>query len=172
MGIKTTAAVVAIGMVALSVPARAATFTVQVVESGLSAEYAVLEASSAWEAGLMDALFDAGHIVSNAPVLRAEADWVLGDEDMNLAREGGADYLLLARLEYEPTEMESTAPADGAEPARVSPRRATLSLVAVTPRRLVAEKTVESLEASSSGTVDQNRARELAREMTRCLKDR
>ncbi len=170
MDVKTAMAIAAFGWAALSVPAAAATVSVQVVECGLAGEHPVPEASSAWEAGLMDALFDAGHIVSNAPVLRTEDGWVLEEEDVDLAREGGADYLLLARLEYD--EVATEPVVAGTEPARVSPRRVTLSLIAVSPRRLVKEKLIPSLETSSSGTVDQDRARNLARELTLGLKDR
>jgi hypothetical protein len=51
----------------------------------------------------MDVFFDAGFIVSNAPVLRLEnkpSNEILRFVDMQQARRAGIDYLLIAQLDF------------------------------------------------------------------------
>ncbi len=162
--------VTALTLVALAVSVPAATVSVQVVESGLPTDATVPEASSAWEAGLLDVCFDAGHIVSNAPILRVPENWSPDDATLAAAREGGADFLILALLEYDPALAGHTS-ADGSA-VRRSPLRVICRLLAVHPRRQIAEKTLADLEASSSGAVDQGRARDLAQPLLQVMKDR
>jgi hypothetical protein len=74
---------------------------------------AVFESSLLWETGLFDVCFEAGHIVSNSPVLRMNraggADFpgkeaprgeFPGELLPDLEAAGGADYLILALLAY------------------------------------------------------------------------
>jgi hypothetical protein len=116
-------------------PASAATISFLVVETGL-AEGTAAESSSIWESGLMDVFFDAGHIVSNAPVLRlsGEPDKPLPDEargSFDEALEGGADFFVLALLEFQ-------GPRDNPKPRRVS-----LRLFTTRPCRFIYEEQVD-----------------------------
>ena len=85
---------------------KAANVSVLVVETGLSFEVGTNQHSGLWEDGLLDVFFDAGHIVSNAPILRIEAKPALGgipeeaEGDFEEAIEGGADFFILAFLDY------------------------------------------------------------------------
>jgi hypothetical protein len=88
-----------------ALPLGAATVSVLVIEAGLPAESAANQYSGLWESGLLDVFFDAGHIVSNAPVMRLEyfPQEVFPDEaqkDLDEAIEGGMDYIVIALLEY------------------------------------------------------------------------
>ena len=82
---------------------NAATISVLIVEGGLGEESARAEASSAWEGGFMDALFDAGHIACNAELVRQSTS-VLPPPSFGWseAQEGGADYLAVILLNYVP----------------------------------------------------------------------
>jgi hypothetical protein len=76
-----------------------------VVETGLAEESARPQSSLLWENGLMDVFFDAGHIVSNAPIMRIPEKTTekLPDpvrSELDEARNGGADYFILVLLEY------------------------------------------------------------------------
>jgi hypothetical protein len=86
-------------------PLPAATVSFLVVETGLSHEMGNSVYSNLWESGLLDVFFEAGHIVSNAPIKRLDKkpqkpfpDEVRGDLDD--AAEGGAEYFILAFLDY------------------------------------------------------------------------
>jgi hypothetical protein len=84
----------------------AATVSFLIIEKGLSAESARPESSFYWESGMMDAFFDAGHIVSNAPIIRIkdkQADSALPREarrELDEARLGGADFFVVVTLDY------------------------------------------------------------------------
>jgi len=76
-----------------------------VVEAGLLPGSEAAEYSNVWEGGLMGAFFDAGHIVSNSPVMRIEklsASTLPAEvkRDYADAYTGGADYFILAVLEF------------------------------------------------------------------------
>jgi hypothetical protein len=83
-----------------SIPA--ATVSVLVIEIGSTGNTGI---AGLWETGIMDVLFDMGHIVSNAPVLRvaqldegempAEARRGFEEADIN-----GVDYFIIAELSY------------------------------------------------------------------------
>jgi hypothetical protein len=88
---------------------KAATVSFLVVETGLSAEAGANQHSGLWESGLLDVFFEAGHIVSNAPVLRIFESPVtdLPEEagtDLDEAREGGVEFFILALLDYDASE--------------------------------------------------------------------
>jgi hypothetical protein len=97
---------------------------------------AAYESSLIWETCLLDVLFEAGHIVSNAPVRRLELP---GDGDfpgelgpaLEEARSGGADYIILALLRYPPIPDR-----------RTRPEWAGLRLYDLRPYRLVHERTL------------------------------
>jgi len=84
----------------------AANISVLVMELGENREnmgpnqYAYL-----WENGLLDALFDSGHIVTNSPHVQIEAKPsrdipVEAERDLRSAREGGMDFFLIALIDY------------------------------------------------------------------------
>jgi hypothetical protein len=87
-------------------PLSAATVSFLVIETGLPSESGINQYSDLWESGLLDVFFESGHIVSNAPVLRldyapgeafpAEAREALGE-----ALDGGAEFFIIALLEYQ-----------------------------------------------------------------------
>jgi hypothetical protein len=83
----------------------AATVSFLVVETGLAEESVRPQSSLLWENGLMDVFFDAGHIVSNAPIMRIPGKTTekLPDpvrNELDQARNGGADYFIVVLLEY------------------------------------------------------------------------
>jgi len=87
---------------------HAATVSLLIVEGGLGEDISRIEASSAWEGGFMDALFDAGHIACNANMVRQEAgDLPPPGFGWSEAMEGGADFLALVLLKYVPVPQAS-----------------------------------------------------------------
>ena len=101
-------------LVLFSLPAATVSFLV--IETGLPSGSASPESSSLWESALMDAFFDAGHIVSNAPIMRMESgirDRESGEKfpaeaqsEFDQARMGGSEYFIVAVLEYPDTNYE------------------------------------------------------------------
>jgi hypothetical protein len=94
-------------MIVLSIAAvlPAATVSFLVIETGLPMEAAANEHSGLWESGLLDVFFEAGHIVSNAPILRLDKKPVKPfpeefEDEFNEAAAGGAEYFILAELDY------------------------------------------------------------------------
>jgi hypothetical protein len=87
--------------------AHAATVSFLVIETGVSGEAPAKQHSGIWESGLMDVFFEAGHIVSNAPILRLD-NKPLPDRfpqeaagDLQEAARGGAEYFIIAQLDYD-----------------------------------------------------------------------
>ncbi|MDR2053205.1 MAG: hypothetical protein LBP80_07310 [Treponema sp.] len=118
-------------------PVSAYTVSFIVVETGLPEEQGVCEYSILWESGLLDVFFDAGHIVSNAPVLRlskvpAKQFPDEAVESLNEANTGGADYFVLALLDY----RGSGAP-DISTP---KPKQVSLRLFKTSPFRFIGEE--------------------------------
>jgi hypothetical protein len=83
------------------------------------------ESSALWETCLLDVFFEAGHVVSNSPILRLSgaADSPGGDESggefppalrsgLEEAILGGAGYLILVRLSYPPGTDPKTKPEE------------------------------------------------------------
>jgi len=76
-----------------------------VVEEGIRPGTDAGNYSSVWEDGLMSAFFDAGHIVSNSPIMRIEqlSQQELPNEikiDYTDAERGGADFFIVAVLAF------------------------------------------------------------------------
>ncbi|MDR1144012.1 MAG: hypothetical protein LBK77_07330 [Spirochaetaceae bacterium] len=133
----------------------AATVSVIVVETGLPPGTGQAESSSVWESGVMDALFDAGHIVSNAPIMRLKT--LPGTEisadlrrEFDEARLGGADYLVLVVLAYP-------------ENAPEHPREVFMRLYSVSSGKIVQEISVTSAAWESSGQEFQDAKRNAGR---------
>ncbi|GHU68171.1 hypothetical protein FACS189447_10650 [Spirochaetia bacterium] len=86
-------------------PLHASMISFLVVETGLVEGNNAGEYSTLWEDGLMGAFFEAGYIVSNGTIIRLEKSpsKIFPDEvedDYYDAAAGGADYFVLALLEY------------------------------------------------------------------------
>jgi hypothetical protein len=114
---------------------QAATVSFLVIETGLPAETEASQHSSLWESGLLDVFFEAGHIVSNAPIMRLSGKpaKVFPDEakaDLDEALEGGAEYFILALLDY-----ASSAAADIQKPTNIA-----LRLFKTKPHKLIFEQ--------------------------------
>jgi hypothetical protein len=130
-------------------PLSGAAVSVIVVESGLHTELPGSESSNLWESGLMNALFDGGHIVSNVPITRSGEEFNQGEfpeelnSELNEALEGGMEYILLAFLDY-----EGYAEADIPRPTRIS-----LKLFKVRPLKLIIEQQYRGTNFKSPGDV-------------------
>ena len=98
---------------------NAATVSFLVVETGLPPGKGCTPSAMVWESGFMDAFFDAGHIVSNAPCTQinsaydANADKASSralprevNSDFDQARIGGADFFVLVILDYKDGSTE------------------------------------------------------------------
>jgi len=76
-----------------------------VIETGLPDNGQVNNNSILWENAFMDVFFDAGYIVSNAPVLRLEEKpkgEILRHVNILEAKNAGIDFLLIAQLDFNP----------------------------------------------------------------------
>ncbi|MDR1105336.1 MAG: hypothetical protein LBL44_03165 [Treponema sp.] len=116
---------------------EAATVSFMVVETGLSPEDGINTCSSLWENGLLDVFFDAGHIVSSAPMLRLKdkPGGELPDEakdDIAEAAEGGMDFFIVAILEYHS--------GSGTETGNTKPRQVSLRVFTTSPCRMLFEQ--------------------------------
>jgi hypothetical protein len=130
------------------IPVSAHTVSFVVVETGLPPEQGATSYSNFWESGLLDAFFDAGHIVSNGPVLRLDApsEKRFPDEaaqSLNEANEGGADYFILALLDYQST---GTSRAAALKPGQIS-----LRVFKTTPFRFIREEKFTGTKAAQAG---------------------
>jgi hypothetical protein len=87
--------------ISLTFSVSAAMVSFYVIETGLNEEGEGRQ-SVLWENAFMDVFFDAGYIISNAPVLRLEKKpsdilQVINIEEAGLS---GIDYMLIVLLEY------------------------------------------------------------------------
>ena len=120
-----------------TLPVSAHTISVMVVETGLRGPFPGA-ASKHWESGFMDALFNAGHIVSNEPIIRInpkpegelprEIQWAF-----EAAVEGQADYFVLLLLDYQ----------GFTDPRSPAPRQISLKIYQVNPYEFVLEQEYE-----------------------------
>jgi len=102
-----------------------------IIESGLPSEGFKNQYSQSWENAFFDVFFDAGYIVCNSPMIRVATMPKMSLEkfvknDVDEAREGGADYFLVAQLNF----------SDGSP----APLEISLALFNVTPFRLIKER--------------------------------
>jgi hypothetical protein len=91
----------------LVLSAQATMISICVIETGISPEGPKTPNAMQWENALLDVFFDAGYIVTNAPMMRLEEKpkvdiKTVAIQDMNDAVEGGANYFLIAQLDYIP----------------------------------------------------------------------
>jgi hypothetical protein len=94
-------------------------------------------------------VFDAGHIVSNAPVLRLSASPAKqfpdeAVESLNEANAGGADYFVLALLDY----RGSGAPDTSTVP---KPKQVSLRLFRTSPFRFIGEEKFTGPQKAAPG---------------------
>jgi hypothetical protein len=86
----------------------AANVSVLVVETGILDGIPLeIQRTREWESGLMNVFFEKGHVVSNADTFALASKPAGRFPDgfgyvLELAEEGGVDFLVLAFLEYEP----------------------------------------------------------------------
>jgi len=87
--------------ISLTFSVSAAMVSFYVIETGVNEE-ADSKYSQLWESAFMDVFFDAGYIISNAPVLRLEKSPsnILQVVDIKEAGVGGIDYMLIVLLDY------------------------------------------------------------------------
>jgi hypothetical protein len=116
-------------------PLPAATVSFLVIETGLPQEMGHNVYSGLWESGLFDVFFEAGHIVSNAPIKRLDVkpQKSFPDEargDLNEAADGGAKYFILVLLDYPQAEANETP----------KPRNISLKVFQVSPHKLLHEQ--------------------------------
>lgn len=139
-------------LLCFSSAAWSANVFVRMYETGVAAEDPAIESSSAWEDGLLGALFDSGHIVSNADIVRLEVP-ELPQTGVGLAEAlaGGAEYVIDVELEY-----------GAATGSRRSPSTAHYRL-SDSRGATIRTGTTSKLPATNSGTEDEQNAREIAR---------
>ncbi len=168
MGFPARLMALCVSCLVCSLPLAAATVCVCVLESGLPEEAAPAEASSAWEAGLMAALFDAGHIVTNAALVRVQASaeglFTLPERRFGAlaAKDGGAEILSVVVLDY----------GYAADATRPSPRNVAYRVLDVESGSVLAEGMKERNVTTDSATEEAREAGELARIMMTRLKER
>jgi hypothetical protein len=128
---------------------RAFGFTLSflVIETGLGEEGPHPAASLVWEDRLLADFFDAGHIVSNAPILRLPEDPGTdfpgaAGEDFAEAAAGGADFFVMALLDYQ----------DAPDKGELKPRRVSLRIFRVDPRELMYRRDYTGEEPSGGDT--------------------
>jgi hypothetical protein len=144
---------------ALAVSAHGATVSFMVIETGIREEIPTADSSRLWEYALLDVFFDTGHIVSNAPILRVseKPQKNLPDEarePLNEALEGGAEFFVVAVLDYQ-------NPAQGGS-ADLQPRNISLRLFQTTPYRFLYSREYAP-DLSLAGKDEISNARDLAR---------
>ena len=123
----------AVLLMVLTFPLSASMVSFLVVETGINEEAISVPYTNLWEGGLMDVFFDAGHIVTNSPAGRMEkrpSQDISGfvEEDFRDAVSGGADYFVLAFLEFQKRGE------------RAVPVRITLKLYKTDTKRLIFEQ--------------------------------
>jgi hypothetical protein len=149
----------------LALPLSAATVSFLVIETGLREEWGNTGYSALWENSLLDVFFEAGHIVSNAPLMRlsripAEDFPQEALADFTEAAEGGAEFFILARLDYR------SSPAGG----EFAPWNIVLRVYRTRPYGLVHEERLLSLEASAAKD-ESARANQTVRRLIPYIKD-
>jgi hypothetical protein len=140
-------------------PLSAANISFLVIETGVREDGRVNESSTIWENGLMDVFFDAGHIVTNAPILRLNKNPPVefpgeARKDLDEALLGGAEFFILAMLDY-----QGISPAANSV---INPRSVSLRLFSINPYKILYERTYPagtSLQKNDRFSYAQNAAR-------------
>lgn len=88
-----------------SFPLGAATVSVLIMETGMSADNPNGQYAIVWENSLLEVFFDMGHIVSNSPIMQI-TEKPAGDfpdeayRDYGDAHNGGMEYFIIAIVDY------------------------------------------------------------------------
>ena len=109
-----------------------------IVETGLQDNGRENQYSVLWENAFLDVFFDAGFIVSNAPILRLESkpeNNILRHINMAEVRNAGIDYVLIAQLDFD----ENPAPSE-----------IFFYIYKVNPRELVVERQINAKQHRAS----------------------
>jgi hypothetical protein len=153
----------------LSCPLFAATVSFLVIETGLRETPGTSETprgySALWEDSLLDVFFEAGHIVSNAPVMRLSRFPVedFPEEalaDLTEATEGGAEFFILAQLDYLSVQTNT-------EPV---PQNIALRVYRTRPYAMVHEERLNGLGASTAKD-ESARAKQIVSRLIPHIKD-
>jgi hypothetical protein len=126
----------------------AATVSFYVVEAGINEE-ADKRVSELWETAFMDVFFDAGYIISNAPIMRIEKSPsnILQIIDFKEASVCGIDYMLIVLLDY--------------KVGQPSPEEVSFYIYKVTKREKVLERKIQQKQVPLKD--DYNNMKSIAR---------
>jgi len=108
--LKRVVIVIIIG-ISLIFSVGAATVSFYVIETGAKEDFDIKEPQSIlWENAFMDVFFDAGYIISNAPIMYLEKrpSDVLQVVDIEEAVACGIDYMLIVLLDYKKELKDSS----------------------------------------------------------------
>jgi hypothetical protein len=152
----------------LSVSAQAATVSFMVIETGIREEIPTVDSSRLWEYALLDVFFDTGHIVSNAPIVRVaeKPQKNLPDEAralMDEALEGGAEFFILAVLDYQNTPQAGTG--------QLQPRSISLRLFQTAPYRFLYSQEYNAKDFRAAEKDEISNAMNIARTIATHLRD-
>jgi hypothetical protein len=119
-------------------PLMAATVSVLVIETGLPTGKGQSPSASVWESGVMDAFFDAGFIVSNAPCIQLDKPPAshLPVEARRYYEEailGGADFFVIVHLDY-PIQNDASA---STVPIKELPKSVSIAVFNISSSELV-----------------------------------
>ncbi|MDR3124088.1 MAG: hypothetical protein LBU16_09975 [Treponema sp.] len=152
---------------ALAVGAHGATVSFVVIETGIREEIPAVDSSRLWEQALLDVFFNAGHIVSNAPILRVaeKPRKNLPDEARALleeALEGGAEFFVVAALDYQPPSQAET---------ELQPRSISLRLFKTAPYRFLYSREYTAHDLRLAGKDEIGNAMNVVRAIATHLRD-
>ena len=108
--------IIAVLFAVLVIPVSASVVSFLLVETGLRDGAPETQYTSLWEDGLMNAFFDAGHVVTNSLITRMERrperDLTgIIEVDFREAASGGAEFFILGFLDYR-TQEGRLVPSD------------------------------------------------------------
>jgi hypothetical protein len=131
---------------AAALPLSAVTVSFLVIETGINAEGNINEHSFLWENSLMNEFFEAGYIVTNAPILRLPGKPAKefpdeAREELTEAAESGTEYFIVAMLDYPP-------PVNDRKPR---PQKVSLRLFKINPYKFIYEQQLVDKPAVSAG---------------------
>jgi hypothetical protein len=155
-------------LTALTVSASAETVSFMVIETGIQGETPTLNSSLLWEYALLDVFFNTGHIVSNAPILRVagKPQQDLPEEakaSLDEALEGGAEYFVLAVLDYQDSARTGTN--------HRQPRNVSLRVFKTMPYRFLYSRDYAAPDYSGTEKDEVSNAMDLARVIAAHLSD-
>ena len=115
----------------LCVNAGAEMVSFYIIETGVQEDGRENQHSVFWESAFLDVFFDAGHIVSNAPILQMEnkpSGDILRQVNMHEVKNAGIDFIIIAQLDYN---------------SAVSPAEMSFFVYRINPKEKIFERKVE-----------------------------